>query len=103
MHFFLSLFLELLFDIKTYSPDALKLLLTATLSLNSKRQSCPQLLGVEEVDNLLRLVIPDGSDDKFYDNTKKYIIVLLLVRHKPLPLDQLCNSCKDTTCFFCHR
>merc|ERR1719174_1205356 len=32
--------------------DALKLLLAATLSLNSKRQSSPQLLGVEEVDSV---------------------------------------------------
>ena len=39
-------------------PYALKLLLTAPLSPNSQRQSCPQLIRMQKVDNLLRLVIP---------------------------------------------
>ena len=36
-------------------------------------------------------------------NGQKNIFVLLLVWHKSLFLDELCNSCKHTTCFFCHR
>ena len=36
-------------------------------------------------------------------NGQKNIFVLLLVWHKPLSLDELCNSCQHTTCFICHR
>ena len=40
------------------TPYPLKLLIPTALSLNRKRKSCPQLLRMQEVDNLLCLVIP---------------------------------------------